>query len=186
MLFFCIMVSLSDQRRKIFSSLRTHVIMMYNLFILMLLPLMHKRSFPWFSFNSELIFTTLPVFSLHLWSVFMDVLPHSNIQEILPLLLFGEWARRPCRWRKFPISWLSETSLMAQQVKNPPMRQEAQKKQVLIPGSGISPGGRSDNPLQYSCLEKSQGQRSLEGYSPWGRKVRHDWVTEQHKEISNS
>ena len=26
------------------------------------------------------------------------------------------------------------------------------------------------NPLQYSCLEKSHGQRSLVGYSPWGRK----------------
>ena len=24
-------------------------------------------------------------------------------------------------------------------------------------------------PLQYSCLEKSHGQRSLVGYSPWGR-----------------
>ena len=117
-----------------------------------------------------LIFTILPVFLLHLWSGFMDILPDSNIQEILPLLLFGEWARRPCRWRKFPISWLSETSLMAQQVKNPPARQEAEKTQVLIPGLGRSPGGRSDNPLQYSCLKKSQRQRSLVGYSPWGRK----------------
>ena len=26
------------------------------------------------------------------------------------------------------------------------------------------------NPLQYSCLEKSHGWRSLVGYSPWGRK----------------
>ena len=25
-------------------------------------------------------------------------------------------------------------------------------------------------PLQYLCLEKSHGQRSLAGYSPWGRK----------------
>ena len=24
-----------------------------------------------------------------------------------------------------------------------------------IPGSGISPGGRNGNPLQYSCLENS-------------------------------
>ena len=59
---------------------------------------------------------------------------------------------------------------MAQQVKNPPARQEAEKTQVLIPGLGRSPGGRSDNPLQYSCLKKSQRQRSLVGYSPWGRK----------------
>ena len=40
----------------------------------------------------------------------------------------------------------------------------------LIPGSGKSPGEANGNPLQYSCLEKSHGQRSLEGYSSWGHK----------------
>ena len=40
----------------------------------------------------------------------------------------------------------------------------------LIPGLGRSPGGRHDNPLQYSCLESPHGQRSLVGYSPWGCK----------------
>ena len=39
-----------------------------------------------------------------------------------------------------------------------------------IPGLGRSPGGRPGNPLQYSCLENPRGQRSLAGYSPWGRK----------------
>ena len=39
-----------------------------------------------------------------------------------------------------------------------------------IPGSGRSPGGRNGNPLQYSCLENSHGQRSLVGYHPWGHK----------------
>ena len=39
-----------------------------------------------------------------------------------------------------------------------------------IPGLGRSPGGEHGNPLQYSCLENLQGQRSLAGYSPWGRK----------------
>ena len=38
-----------------------------------------------------------------------------------------------------------------------------------IPGSGRSPGGGNGNPLQYSCLEVD-GQRSLVGCSPWGRK----------------
>ena len=41
-----------------------------------------------------------------------------------------------------------------------------------IPGLGRSPGegeGKG-NPLQYSCLEKSCGQRSLAGYSPWRHK----------------
>ena len=32
------------------------------------------------------------------------------------------------------------------------------------------PGGENGNPLQYSCLEKSHGQGSLVGYSPWGCK----------------
>ena len=31
-------------------------------------------------------------------------------------------------------------------------------------------GVGNDNPLQYSCLGKSHGQRSLVGYSPWGHK----------------
>ena len=40
----------------------------------------------------------------------------------------------------------------------------------LIPGLGRSPGEGNGNLLQYSCLENSKGQRSLVGYSPWGRK----------------
>ena len=39
-----------------------------------------------------------------------------------------------------------------------------------IPGLGRSPGRGHGNPLQYSCLENPHGQRSLVGYSPWGRK----------------
>ena len=39
-----------------------------------------------------------------------------------------------------------------------------------IPGSGRSPGEGNGNLLQYYCLEKYHGQRSLVGYSPWGRK----------------
>ena len=41
---------------------------------------------------------------------------------------------------------------------------------VSIPGLGRSPGGGNGNPLRYSCLENFHGQRSLEGYSPWGYK----------------
>jgi len=37
----------------------------------------------------------------------------------------------------------------------------------LIPGSGRSPGVGNGNLLHFSCLEKSHGQRSLAGYSPW-------------------
>ena len=40
----------------------------------------------------------------------------------------------------------------------------------LIPGLGRFPGGGHGNTLQYSCLEKPLGQRSLVGYSSWGGK----------------
>ena len=35
---------------------------------------------------------------------------------------------------------------------------------------GRSPGEGNGNPLQYSCLENSHGQRSLAGYCPKGLK----------------
>ena len=38
------------------------------------------------------------------------------------------------------------------------------------PGLGRSPQERNGNPLQYYCLEKCHGQRSLVGYSLWGHK----------------
>ena len=37
------------------------------------------------------------------------------------------------------------------------------------PGWGRSPDEGNGNPLQYSC-SRIRGQRSLTGYSPWGRK----------------
>ena len=56
---------------------------------------------------------------------------------------------------------------MAQQGKNLPAVQIGALGLIL--GSGRSPGGGHGNPLQYSCLENPHGQRSLAGYSPWGR-----------------
>ena len=41
----------------------------------------------------------------------------------------------------------------------------------LIPGLGRSSGGGHGNPLHDSYLENPHGQRSLAGYSPWGRKM---------------
>ena len=40
----------------------------------------------------------------------------------------------------------------------------------LIPGLGRSSGGGHGNPLQYSCLENSRGERSVVCYSPEGCK----------------
>ena len=45
----------------------------------------------------------------------------------------------------------------------------------LIPGSGRSPGEGHGNLLQYSCLENST---DIGAYSPWGRRVGQNWVTE--------
>ena len=45
---------------------------------------------------------------------------------------------------------------------------------VSVPRSGRSPGEGNGNPLQYSCLEKSHGQRSLTSYRPWGHRVRYN------------
>ena len=56
---------------------------------------------------------------------------------------------------------------MAQTVKNPACNVG---DQGLIPGLGRSPGGGHGNPFQYSCLVNPHAQRSLAGYSPWGRK----------------
>ena len=43
-----------------------------------------------------------------------------------------------------------------------------------IPELGRTPGEGKGYPLQYSCLRNPHGQRSLAGYSPWGRRVRYD------------
>ena len=63
---------------------------------------------------------------------------------------------------------------MAQLVKNLPAIWETWGS---IPGSGRSPGEGRVYSLQYSCLENPRGQRSLVGYSPWGRKE--SYMTEQ-------
>ena len=57
----------------------------------------------------------------------------------------------------------SHASLVVQMVKNQPAMQETWVR-------SLGWGGGHGNPLQYSCLENPQGQRSLAGYSPWGHK----------------
>ena len=60
---------------------------------------------------------------------------------------------------------------MAQKVKNLPAMQETcvrflRWEDPLEEGMATTP----PPPPQYSCLEKSHGQRKLVGYSPWGHK----------------
>ena len=68
-------------------------------------------------------------------------------------------------------------------VSNPPAMKEPQETLVSVPGSDRYPGGGHGNPLQYSCLENPHGQRSLVGYSPWGRKKLDTTEVTQHAHI---
>ena len=54
-------------------------------------------------------------------------------------------------------------------VRNPPPIGDTGDTRSIL-GSRRSPGGGNSNPFQYSCLEKSHGQRRLVGYSPWSHK----------------
>ena len=54
-------------------------------------------------------------------------------------------------------------------VKKPPGN-AGDRDMGSIPGSGISPGKENGYPVQYSCLEKSHGQRNLVVYSPCAHK----------------
>ena len=63
-----------------------------------------------------------------------------------------------------PVTWM-RASLVAQLVKNPPAMRETW---VWSPGEG------KGYPLQDSSLE------NFMDYSPWGRGVRHDWLTFSH------
>ena len=58
-----------------------------------------------------------------------------------------------------------------------------------IPELGRSPGEGNSNPLQYSCLETPDGQRSLADYSPWPHKesdTTEQLTTEQHTFFTGS
>ena len=67
------------------------------------------------------------------------------------------------------------TSQVVLLVKNPSASAGDTRGVGLTPGLGRCPGGGHVNPLQYSCLENPHGQQSLAGYSPWGRRVGHNW-----------
>ena len=55
-------------------------------------------------------------------------------------------------------------------VKNLPASVRDERDRGSILWSGRYPRVGNGNPLQHSCLENSNGQRSLVGYSPWVQK----------------
>ena len=56
---------------------------------------------------------------------------------------------------------------MASVVENPPASAEDTRDVGLIPGTGRSPGGGNDTPLQYCCLENSMDRGNN---CPWDHK----------------
>ena len=52
--------------------------------------------------------------------------------------------------------------------KEPTCQCKRHKRHRFDPWVRKIPGGGHGNPLQYSCLGESLGQRTLVGYSPWG------------------
>ena len=49
------------------------------------------------------------------------------------------------------------------------MKIKKKRDLILVPTGQPCLGEGHGNPLQYSCQENPHGQRSLAGYSPWGR-----------------
>ena len=79
------------------------------------------------------------------------------------------------------VTWVASDSLMAQQVKNPPAMQKTQ--QIQFQSLSREDPLEKEMTTHASILAwKSHGQRSLVGYSPWGRKrIGHDLVTKQQQ-----
>ena len=71
-------------------------------------------------------------------------------------------------------------------VKNPPANAGDSGYAGSIPGAWKIPWRRKWQPPPVFLLGKSQGQRSLAGCSLWGRRVGHDWVTENSHMMYNA
>ena len=63
-------------------------------------------------------------------------------------------------------------------VKNPPAMQETQETWVRSLGQEDSLEKGMATHASILAWKKSHGQRSLAGYSPWGCRIGHNWVTE--------
>ena len=69
-----------------------------------------------------------------------------------------------------------QASLVPQTVKNLPVKQGPE----FSPWVGKIPWRRAWQPTQGFLPGEFHGQRSLAGYSPWGRRVGHNWATKHY------
>ena len=79
--------------------------------------------------------------------------------------------------------------LMAQTVKSLPAVWETQVRSLCWEDPLEKGMATHSSILAWEIPGKSHGQRSLVGYSPWGHRIRHNWVTStftfQHYHIHN-
>ena len=73
--------------------------------------------------------------------------------------------------------------LMAQQVKNPPAVQKRRETWVWSLSWDDLLEEEKWQATPVFLLEKSHGQRNLEGYSLWGHRVGYDWTTDAHTHV---
>ena len=88
----------------------------------------------------------------------------------------GRWGRGPnaqwslsCVEELSSIGWWQQTHWVSQVVKNSSAKQEMQETQVLSPGQEY-PQEKEMATTPVFLSEKSHGQRSQAGYSPWDHK----------------
>ena len=79
--------------------------------------------------------------------------------------------------------WANQVALV---VKNLPASAGDLRDVGSIPWLGRSPGGRHDNPLQYSCLGNPMDRGAWQATVHGVAKVRHDLVTKQQQSFQQS
>ena len=106
------------------------------------------------------------------WTVLIQACSWKHLRALifLPWFLPFDLTDQQQLTLTIPVAFLGISDQVALVVKNPPASAGDTRDVGLIPGSGRPPGVGNGNPLQYSCLENSHGQKSLVGYSPWGCK----------------
>ena len=70
--------------------------------------------------------------------------------------------------------------------KEPACQCRRHKRRKFDPWAGKIPWRRAGQPTPLFLPGESHGERSLAGYSPRGRRVGHDWVTQHSTGVSDS
>ena len=100
---------------------------------------------------------------------------HQWIHTTIPVSYLAE-PERPSRWEKLPINFGILPTRLPRWRSGKQFTCQQKRWEDSILGWGRSPWRRKWQPTPIFLPGKFHGQRSLVGYSPWGRRVRHDWA----------